>query len=493
MENIKFATGKCRAVMDWRNYGLAAGTRELVVLQRDRSMTRGFLETLRQDGWVPHVFADRGDAVRLLKLKNIYVGLVLMGNDFGETEQNEFLDIMGQSPATEWIAVVDPAMVNAVEHAAFLSDFFFDFHTAPIDVRRLEYSLGHAYGAAKLHEAGRREFRISVNQKYGLVGSSRAMARVFADMEKISRSDEPVIIHGETGTGKELIARAIHGASRCAGKPFVTVNCGAIPDSLFQSELFGHNKGAFTGASDSRAGYLESASGGTVFFDGIEDLSPLGQVSLLRFLQEKTVTRLAGKEAIPVDVRIIASASPALRQSVAQGSVREDLYYRLNVLEIDLPPLRDRGADSVEIAEWIVTRFNREKQRNVKRLSKKAIDRIMTYPWPGNVRELLGCINRAVVLSSARLITPEDLGLPGVVKFTGKTLREIKSNAVEQALIWALTETKNVSSAARQLGVSRVTLYRLMEKHSIRAPSAQHIMDIAAGPPVALPEPMLAD
>lgn len=168
---------------------------------------------------------------------------------------------MGQNPTTEWVAVVDPEAVDAVAHAAFLRDFFFDFHSVPVEMGRLGVTLGHAYGAARLAEAGRRKFRQATRQKFGVIGSSRAMNRVFADMEKISRSDEPVIITGETGTGKELIARAMHGQSKRAGKPFVAVNCGAIPDALVQSELFGHCKGAFTGAVDTRIGYLESAAG----------------------------------------------------------------------------------------------------------------------------------------------------------------------------------------------------------------------------------------
>jgi DNA-binding NtrC family response regulator len=471
VERMTLATGSCRSVKDWRNYEYPVGQRDLILLQSDRSASKAFVETLKSEGWNPIVFSDRREAQKLLKLKEIYVGLVFIGADFNEEAQGEFMEVMGQSPSTEWIAIVDPTLVNAIEHAAFLREFFFDFHTAPIEIGRLAFSLGHAYGAAKLGEAGHREFRAAVNQKFGLIGSSRVMCRVFVDMEKISRSDEPVIITGETGTGKELVARAIHGQSRRAAKPFVTVNCGAIPDTLVQSELFGHNKGAFTGAADARIGYLEAAAGGTVFLDGIEDLSPLGQVTLLRFLQEKTVTRIGGKDTVPVDVRIIASASPSLTTSVAQGAVREDLYYRLNVLQVDVPPLRERGADAVEIAEYVIERFNRERKKDLKRLARNAIDRILDYPWPGNVRELIASVNRAAVLTNGRLITVTDLGLPGVVKFTGKTLREIKSHAVEQALIWALTETKNISSAARQLGVSRVTLYRLMEKHAIRSPN----------------------
>ena len=190
------------------------------------------------------------------------------------------------------------------------------------------------------------------------------MGRVCADMEKISRSGEPVIISGETGTGKELVARGIHGQSRRAAKPFVVVNCGAIPEGLVQSELFGHVKGAFTGAAESRIGHLEAAVGGTVFLDGIEDLSPLGQVSLLRFLKDKTVSRIGGKDSVPVHVRIMASAGPSLLKAVAEGRVRQDLYYRLNVLQVDVPPLRERGADAVEIAEFIIERHNRERRKD---------------------------------------------------------------------------------------------------------------------------------
>jgi DNA-binding NtrC family response regulator len=470
VERTTFAAGIGRDQKDWKGPELALDKRDVIILKPGEALPPSLSESLEAKGWVAHAFSDPQEALRLLKIKPVYVGIAVLGSGFDEAAQNEMMEILGQSPTTEWIAVVEPGMIGTPGQSAFIRDFFFDFHTAPIDLNRFLFSLGHAYGTARLGEAGQEEFRTEAHHTFGLVGSSRAMCRVFSDMEKISRSDEPVIIAGETGTGKELVARAIHGQSKRAGHPFVVVNCGAIPETLVQSELFGHTKGAFTGAAESRIGYLESAAGGTVFLDGIEDLSPLGQVSLLRFLQEKTVTRVGGKDTVPVDVRIIASARPTLMASVKRGEVREDLFYRLNVLQIDVPPLRDRGADSVEIAEYIIHRFNRERKRDSKRLARNAIDRILEYPWPGNVRELVACINRAAVLSSGRLITMADLGLPAVVKFSGKTLREIKSHAVEQALLGALAETRSISSAARQLGVSRVTLYRLMEKHSIRTP-----------------------
>jgi transcriptional regulator with PAS, ATPase and Fis domain len=196
----------------------------------------------------------------------------------------------------------------------------------------------------------------------------------------------------------------------------------------------------------------------------------------LRFLQEKELTPLGSKESRPIDVRIIVSASPNLREAVAGGVIREDLFYRLNVLQIDVPPLRKRDMDAAEIAEYFVDRFNQGKRRNAKRLSKKAISAILDYSWPGNVRELMSCVNRAAVISTGRLIIEADLGLSRPTRFIGRTLREIKAQAVEQAVMSALAESKSVTSAARRLGVSRVTLYRLMEKHSIKVPGVEHVV-----------------
>ncbi|MGX2040682.1 sigma 54-interacting transcriptional regulator [Methylocaldum sp. MU1018] len=451
--------------------------RDLILLQPGWADSLGLAKSLAEKGWKAHISMDAREAIRCLASGKIHVGIVLLDASFSEEMQSELLTVINESSSTEWIAIVDPGSMNSMEHASFLSSFFFDFHTTPVDIRRLAYSLGHAYGAAKLGEAGRGELRLAINQRFGLIGSSKAMSLVYDNIEKISRSNEPVIIAGETGVGKELIARAIHGLSSRAEKPFIAVNCGAIPETLVQSEFFGHSKGAFTGAVEERVGHFEAAGEGTVFLDEIENLSPLGQVSLLRFLQEKELTPLGSKESRPVDVRIIVSASPKLREAVTSGAIREDLFYRLNVLQIEVPPLRQRDTDAAEIAEYFVDRFNRGKRRNAKRLSKKAIAAILDYPWPGNVRELMGCVNRAAVLSTGRLITEADLGLPRSTRLSGRTLKEIKAQAVEQAVMSALAESKSVTSAARRLGVSRVTLYRLMEKHSITAtpPGVEHL------------------
>jgi DNA-binding NtrC family response regulator len=460
-----------RPASDWRNFGQPAALRDMVLLQPGLAFSRQLLEAFRKEGWNPCVATNRQEAQRLLRLKRIHAGVVLIGAPIDATAQTELAEVMAESPGTEWIAIVDTDCVDLTAMASFLRDFFYDFHTAPIDMERLAYTLGHAYGAARLGEVAHSGVRKDVHSRYGLIGSHPLMQQVFSDIEKISRCDESVFITGETGTGKELVARAIHGRSERALQPFVAVNCGAIPDTLVQSELFGYVKGAFTGAVESRIGHLQAADGGTVFLDGIEDLSPLGQVSLLRFLQDRAVTPVGGKDSLPVNVRVMASAGPSYKAALAQGSIRQDLFYRLNVLQIDVPPLRDRGEDAVEIAHDVIDRFNRQRKTEVRRLGRSALERIREYPWPGNVRELVASVNRAAMLADGRQIGPADLGLPGTAKYKGRTLREIKSRAVEQALISALTETRNISSAARYLGVSRVTLYRLMDKHAIRTPA----------------------
>jgi transcriptional regulator with PAS, ATPase and Fis domain len=281
--------------------------------------------------------------------------------------------------------------------------------------------------------------------------------------------DAPVLITGESGTGKELAALALHERSSRKDKPFVAVNCGALPNGLIQSELFGHEKGAFTGASQRKIGRIEAAAGGTIFLDEIGDLPLELQVNLLRFLQEKTIERVGGTTSIPVDVRVLAATHVDLEAAVAEGKFREDLYYRLNVLKINTPPLRDRQGDIEVLAKYFFEIFSHEKRRNVKGFSPAALQLMNRYNWPGNVRELISRVRRAMVMCERRLITPKDLDLDKrESQRLVTTLEAARSNAELEAIRNALQKNNsNLTDSARELGVSRVTLYRLIQKNGL--------------------------
>jgi DNA-binding NtrC family response regulator len=302
-----------------------------------------------------------------------------------------------------------------------------------------------------------------------MVGTSPVMQALFRDIRKVGAVDAPVLIQGESGTGKELTALAIHARSRRAGAPFMAVNCGALPANLIQSELFGHEKGAFTGAHQRKIGRIEAAAGGTIFLDEIGDLSLDLQVNLLRFLQAKTIERVGGTQSLQVDVRVIAASHVDLERAVAEGRFREDLYYRLNVLHLRVPALRERESDIELLARFFFEKFAKEKNPQVRGFSQQALQVMNTYAWPGNVRELINRIRRAMVMCENRLIAPGDLGLERRgVKRTIRTLGGARAAAEKEAIRYALQYARNnVSRAARELGISRVMLYRLKQKYGI--------------------------
>lgn len=297
------------------------------------------------------------------------------------------------------------------------------------------------------------------------------MRQLFNQMEKIRGADTPVFLGGESGTGKELVSRLIHQHSPRRHAPFVTVNCGALPPTLIQSELFGHEKGAFTGAGERKMGKIEAAQGGTVFLDEIGDLPLELQANLLRFLQEKTIERIGSRQTLAIDARVIAATHVDLEEAVRQGRFREDLYYRLNVLYLKLPPLRERAGDVELLAEAFLKKFVRENRSRVKGFSQQALRIMNRHPWPGNVRELINRVQRAVVMCETPLITPADLDLERRLASRALlTLDEARQIAEAEAVRNSLMSNgNNISEAARQLGVSRVTLYRLMEKLKIGA------------------------
>lgn len=294
------------------------------------------------------------------------------------------------------------------------------------------------------------------------------MQSVLRSIEKFSVSDAPVLITGESGTGKELAARTIHAGSERAPAAFIAVNCGALPANLVQSELFGHEKGAFTGANQRKIGRIEAAQNGCIFLDEIGDLATDLQVNLLRFLQEQTIERLGGITSIHVNARVIAATHRDLRCAVAEGRFREDLYYRLAVLHLHMPPLRERRDDILPLADDYFARYA-DKRGNVQGFSPDAREIMRAYDWPGNVRELINRVRRALVMCEGRYITAKDLGLEmGGEERPLLTLKEARAKAEQEAIEAALQHSgKNISQAARILEISRVTLYQCLTKYGM--------------------------
>ncbi len=307
-----------------------------------------------------------------------------------------------------------------------------------------------------------------------MLGTSPAMRRVRAELRKITAAHKvPVLISGESGTGKELAALAIHRNSNRSNAPFVAVNCGALPANLIQSELFGHEKGAFTGAVQRGIGRIEAAHGGTIFLDEIGDLPLELQVNLLRFLQEKTIERVGATQSIAIDTHVITATHLDLAREVEQGRFREDLFYRLNVLAVTLPPLRKRQQDIELLANHYLHNFAEEREGQVQGFSDCAIAFMQHYTWPGNVRELVNRVHRAVIMHEQPWISATELGFkasPSPLVNAHMSLEQARQEADKQAIALSLKCTSNnVSAAARQLGITRTTMYRLMEKYEFTA------------------------
>jgi DNA-binding NtrC family response regulator len=407
------------------------------------------------------------DARRHLKARGCAVGLLLVRESDNCAELGAFLL---DHWTLHWIAVLPPTALERPAWRQLLRDHCTDYHTWPLDHQRLRHALGHALGMAALRAdtAAPR-----AGDDATLTGQSAAITRLQRQIVKVAAASAPVLIWGESGSGKELAAQAVHARSpRCKG-PFVPINCGAIPAQLIQSELFGHERGAFTGAARDKRGLIESAQGGSIFLDEIGDLPLELQANLLRFLQEKTIYRVGGTRSIAVDARVIAASHVNLPQAVQRGAFREDLYYRLNVLALDVPPLRERKEDLLPLAEHFFHTFSSERAPRLKGISSRAAQAIREHDWPGNVRELINRVRRAMVMAEGRLILPQDLGLAAAgparapVQLDDARIRA-ERDAIDASLLRA---GRNITLAARDLGVSRMTLYRLLAKHGISAPS----------------------
>ncbi len=351
----------------------------------------------------------------------------------------------------------------------------YDFMCKPVQMEELKAILNRGFHVAQL-EREYREMRQhwSTDTFEGMLGSSPPMQEVFTSIRKVATTDAPVLILGESGTGKEMAALAIHRRSARKDGPFVAINCGAIPETLLESELFGHEKGAFTGAHVQRQGRVETASGGTLFLDEIGELPPALQVKILRFLQDQYIERVGGRSKIQVDTRVVAATNVDLKKAMSEGKFREDLFYRLAVVTIRLPSLRERSSDVPLLAKAFLRKFAVQNGRAVEDFNPKSLRALQQHFWPGNVRELENRIKRAVIMAERRYVAPADLELADGTEGNFRTLKEARETVERELVQQALQRHGGkISRAAEDLGISRPTFYELMEKLGLGKPGPE--------------------
>jgi len=348
-----------------------------------------------------------------------------------------------------------------------------DFCQKPVEPQILKLIVARAFRMHALEEQNRRLQWQSTSPLAGVIATDEAMLKVCRMVEKVAPTDVSVLILGESGTGKELLAHAIHALSARKAGRFVAINCAAIPEQLLESELFGHEKGAFTGAVKQTLGKVEMAEGGTLFLDEIGDMPAPLQAKLLRFLQDRVIERLGGRKPIPVNVRVVCATNQDLQALIVEQRFRQDLYYRISAVTVNVPPLRQRGSGVVVLAQAILQRIAAESATKLRGMSDDALAALQIYAWPGNVRELENKLRAAVIMAEGQLIHAGDLGLDAPVTAPPQlNLADVRLQAERQALIQALALAQNnVSRAAELLGVSRPTLYDLLERCGVRVTS----------------------
>ena len=368
-------------------------------------------------------------------------------------------------------------LIDNVEQAVAMSAIAqgaYNFYKKPVESDTLQLIVNRAFAISEL-EAENRRLQNQVNESPldGIVAASEGMLAVCRMIEKVAPTDVTTLLLGESGTGKELLARALHRLCPRAEKNFVAINCAAIPENLLESELFGHEKGAFTGAHKQTIGKVELADGGTLFLDEICDMPMALQAKMLRFLQERVIERVGGREEISVDVRVICATNQNPTSMIKESLFREDLYYRVSEITINIPPYRDREEGRLILARTLLHRYAKKQRRAINGFADDAVRAIETYSWPGNVRELENKINGAIIMADGKMVTAADLGLDaGGERGQSLNLREVRAKAESKAIRVALTKSfGNVSKTAELLGVTRPTLYDLINKYGLSAES----------------------
>ncbi len=445
-----------------------------VLMIGDQRLTASTALSLKQYAWQFQRTSCLIEAEKLLLSAPIPIGIILLesSHTWSSLELEKLLSL---STSTLWVALLTVDSLQEYETRAFIARHCHACITLPLNPEEANYVLESTLTISELLAThfGTGHSPPDPGRKIEMIGNSHAIEKLLKDIEKIALVDAPVLITGESGTGKELTARLIHDHSTRREGPFNAINCGALPAGLIQTELFGHEKGAFTGAGKSKVGIIESASGGTLFLDEIGDLPMELQVHLLRFLEDHRIQRLGSLREISVDVRVLAATHVDLENAIESGDFREDLYHRINVLQARTPPLRERPEDIEALALHYFQKFRAETSCRVRGFNHDSLVTMRQHPWPGNVRELLNRVRRAMVMCEERLITPDDLGLErrkDVVR-ARPSLEDIRNCAEREAVTAALARNRNHAlHAAQDLGISRATLYRLIDKHCVPRP-----------------------
>jgi DNA-binding NtrC family response regulator len=448
---------------------MSPANRNLIVFPRaDSTEIRNTLESCQ---WRVFIALSLHQARDLIATHTFYVGFYIIDPHNDEIHLEQIRQLFNYSSQIKWIIGAPKDFLhgtaNSRQERILISRYCHDYLTLPVNMELMLYVLGHAHGMAQLASP---EYQncAGFSAKFGIIGESPVMRNLYKQIEKISKEDSSILIEGETGTGKELIAHAIHNHSRRSNKPLIAINCGAFSDELIHAELFGYEKDAFTGAQERRIGCIEAAQGGTLFLDNIGDLSKEQQANLLRFLEERTIIRIGGIEKTVLDVRIIA-ADADLKAAVREGKFRKDLYYRLRELQLKIPPLRTRVSDIKLLARHFFNKFSSNRKYTAKGFSQKALCMLQHHSWLGNIRELMNCIHHAVIMSEHRLLMPSDLGLE--TRSAGqplKTLAEARTDAYRETVRSSLYYSNyDASIAAKKLGISHDELYRLIKKYDL--------------------------